>query len=320
MSIQKQRKVAKAEVTNTVDKGARANDLIRVEGLQGLLKLRENKARVQQSERLRLREKYGRNHPRTRQVEKNLNATVDVVSGLHMELARAKTKVVKPDPMVWVVHGHVYDGAGKPLKDADVNLFSVTGESKVDKVPGEKTDSKGYYQIRFKAGAGDLKQAGGTGTGELADSGQPPAQEADSQEADGGGLRINTNLDQRKTLNFQQASSQAVFVRASVAGSPDIFADSSALIPKAGACHYRDIIVNQAQAGDKQHQCDSMRSTRYLGNARNRELHDLKNEKPGCRIDKIRFDNAVNFKTIEKAVEAGYDFCAYCFGKEKSKR
>lgn len=60
--------------------------------------------------------------------------------------------------------------------------------------------------------------------------------------------------------------------------------------------------------------------TRYLGNSNTREVHDLKKEKKNCRIDNIKFDHRMNFKTRKEAVEAGYDHCAYCFGKGKSKR
>jgi hypothetical protein len=84
-------------------------------------------------------------------------------------------------------------------------------------------------------------------------------------------------------------------------------------------CSYRDLILDtnayKPPASDK-----DRRSTRYLGNSATRELHDLKNEKPRCHIDIIRFDHCINFNTQKEAVAADYDFCAYCFGKEKSKR
>lgn len=60
--------------------------------------------------------------------------------------------------------------------------------------------------------------------------------------------------------------------------------------------------------------------TRYLGNASTRELHDLKNATPRCQVDEIKPEHRVAFKTEKEALAAGYDYCAYCFGKEKSKR
>jgi hypothetical protein len=61
-------------------------------------------------------------------------------------------------------------------------------------------------------------------------------------------------------------------------------------------------------------------NTRYLGNSNSKELHDLTKEKPGCQIDEIKAKHRVSFKTQKEALELGYDFCAYCFGKDKSKR
>jgi hypothetical protein len=65
---------------------------------------------------------------------------------------------------------------------------------------------------------------------------------------------------------------------------------------------------------------ESKKKTRYLGNTSTHELHDLNNEKKNCRIDQIRFDHWIPFKTQKEATEAGYDFCAFCFGRDKSKR
>lgn len=59
---------------------------------------------------------------------------------------------------------------------------------------------------------------------------------------------------------------------------------------------------------------------RYLGNVRTRELHDLLNITPLCRIDEIAIDRRFPFRRIEQAQALGYDFCAYCFGRELSRR
>jgi hypothetical protein len=60
--------------------------------------------------------------------------------------------------------------------------------------------------------------------------------------------------------------------------------------------------------------------TRFLGNSHDREVHDLQNRKKQCHIDEIKPDHRVFFATEQDAVAAGYDFCRYCFGKQKSKR
>lgn len=62
------------------------------------------------------------------------------------------------------------------------------------------------------------------------------------------------------------------------------------------------------------------RATRYLGNTASTELHDLDNETPSCQISEIRFDHRFYFRTAEEAAAVGYDFCAFCFGRELSER
>ena len=62
------------------------------------------------------------------------------------------------------------------------------------------------------------------------------------------------------------------------------------------------------------------RVTRWLGNIRSEELHDLDNRQPQCQIEEIRFDHAFYMSGIEQAQQLGYDFCAFCFGRERSKR
>jgi len=62
------------------------------------------------------------------------------------------------------------------------------------------------------------------------------------------------------------------------------------------------------------------KGTKFLGNSNTRELHDLENATESCRLDQIKFDHRIFFKTPAQAIQSGYDFCAYCFGKDRSKR
>ena len=59
---------------------------------------------------------------------------------------------------------------------------------------------------------------------------------------------------------------------------------------------------------------------RYLGNSSTKETHHLRNIKKNCQIDEIAEAHRVQFKTQKEAQTKGYDFCAYCFGRAKSKR
>jgi hypothetical protein len=105
--------------------------------------------------------------------------------------------------------------------------------------------------------------------------------------------------------------------------------DTVALTPRPGQVDYREIILDgkvcapppggERDPGPKGDPGTGTK-TRFLGNSQNREVHDLQNTKKNCRIDQIAPDHRVFFKTAEDAIKAHYDYCAYCFGKSKSKR
>ncbi len=60
--------------------------------------------------------------------------------------------------------------------------------------------------------------------------------------------------------------------------------------------------------------------TRYLGNSYSEELHDLENENAACQINEIRYDRRAYFSSPEEALQLGYDYCAFCFGRNRSQR
>jgi hypothetical protein len=68
------------------------------------------------------------------------------------------------------------------------------------------------------------------------------------------------------------------------------------------------------------HPAGGAQPTRYLGNSRTREVHDLDHPNPACQIGEILFDRRLYFATPEQAVELGYDRCAFCFGRGQSQR
>lgn len=60
--------------------------------------------------------------------------------------------------------------------------------------------------------------------------------------------------------------------------------------------------------------------TRYLGNVRTEETHDLDNLTGACQIEEIPLDKRIYFGSPDQATAYGYDFCAFCFGRERSER
>lgn len=60
--------------------------------------------------------------------------------------------------------------------------------------------------------------------------------------------------------------------------------------------------------------------TRYLGNSKTEELHDLENTKATCQLGEVRIDRRHYFNSIDEALNLGYDYCAFCFGRGLSDR
>jgi len=59
---------------------------------------------------------------------------------------------------------------------------------------------------------------------------------------------------------------------------------------------------------------------RYAGNPSTHELHDTQKLTKRCNFGEINPMVLVYFDNTTVAEKAGYDYCAYCFGKAKSKR
>jgi hypothetical protein len=56
-------------------------------------------------------------------------------------------------------------------------------------------------------------------------------------------------------------------------------------------------------------------NARYCGNTNTLEVHDLDNEQTQCQINEIiAAGHAKAFHSLQEAIAAGYDRCAYCLG------
>jgi hypothetical protein len=56
--------------------------------------------------------------------------------------------------------------------------------------------------------------------------------------------------------------------------------------------------------------------SRYLGNERTKEVHDIINLKENCKIIEIKPQHRRSFNpdTLEQAHKEGFDNCAWCLG------
>jgi predicted phage baseplate assembly protein len=58
----------------------------------------------------------------------------------------------------------------------------------------------------------------------------------------------------------------------------------------------------------------------FLGNTHTREIHYLSNLKTNCQIADILPENIRYFRCLSGPIREGYDFCAWCFGRQYSLR
>lgn len=301
------KQISKAEIQGAIEAGTQEHDVFRSQAMQSLSVFRRKKDILYVREQQRLTQKYSRQDARVQATELKQNTNADFIRGLGMEINRANTQVPVINERSWLVHGYVYDREGCPLASTDVTLYRLDGQ-RVTEIPSVKTNNNGYYKLSYEASVDKVNRLTET------DASTEPMTAAtgiSDKQATDSGLRININRPTDDGKN-------TVFVRAMLTNNSDACADSTPMVPELGAVNYRDIIINTSR--DKNVDKPDRRSGRYLGNSSTRELHDLKNEKAGCRIDAIRFDHCIAFKSQKPAIEAGYDYCAYCFGKDKSKR
>lgn len=75
---------------------------------------------------------------------------------------------------------------------------------------------------------------------------------------------------------------------------------------------YREYVIDSKDS--------SSGTQRYAGNPASRELHDTQKLTKRCNFNTINPSELVYFDSTAAAEKAGYDYCAHCFGKAKSKR
>jgi hypothetical protein len=61
----------------------------------------------------------------------------------------------------------------------------------------------------------------------------------------------------------------------------------------------------------------------WIGNKHKRELHRVDRDKlqpNGCQLDEVPDEHRKEFRIAREALNAGYDACAYCTKRFKSRR
>lgn len=278
--------IPQSQVQHELDQTIKSADPVRAESLNKLQRIRTTRVKNQERERLRLTEKLGSEHPRVLVLQTKIETNKELIHNLKLETARAKTEAPVVESDSWVVHGRVLNTQREPVPGMKAALYDKNG-CPIQTCGREMTDKTGYFKLTIK---------------DITDDTTAGAAKNGPRE---GFLYV---LDNNNVI---------------------VHEDKRPLPIKAGQAQYLEIVLDDGDVvGRPQPGPEDVPDvdrppqpkTRYLGNSNKRELHDLKNQKLACQIDEIKADHRVNFKAQKEALALGYDFCAYCFGKDKSKR
>lgn len=306
--------VTYGEVAKNLNDGLENFDPARLAGLQQLQRVRAAKSTSLQREQARLTEKYGANHARVTTVVAKAEANRLLQRDLSYGIERAQTPPVQADPKAWTLHGHVRDSSRKGIDNLTVALYDDKGQW-IEELGHACTDAHGYFRLTVKPeGSPDKQEAVDTKQGaEVKDAQETLARAAREKDA--------------------AASRRAAYTRVTNNQKVTLYIDREPTVPKLGEVIYREIIIDgdscecappdgKPTKGERKGGKGKNEEPkgRYLGNRAKQELHDLNNTKPGCQVDEIKQNQRQYFASQREGVSAGYDLCAYCFGKESSKR
>jgi hypothetical protein len=292
--------IPQSQVEHELDQAIRSADPVRAESLQNLHRVRTVKTKNQERERLRLAQKLGDEHPRVMALQAKIDTNYEVVRNLNMESVRARTEVPTVEKDSWLVHGRVLNGRLEAVPGMKTAVYDRTG-CPIETCGSEITDKTGYFSLTIK---------------NVADVGRATA--AMKKETVDEARAVNATI--RKTVDDGGDEATVMknmegFLYVLDRNNVILHRDKRPLAISPGQVQYLEIILD-----DEAVDLPAQTETRYLGNSSTRELHDLNNQKSACKIDEIRPDHRVNFKTEKEALALKYDYCAYCFGKDKSKR
>lgn len=279
--------IEQLQVEKELEQTIKVADPVRAESLNKLQRMRTIKTKNQERERLRLTKKLGEDNPQVQVLQAKIETNQAFTRNLKLETARAKTEAPVVESNSWVVHGRVLNNQREPVPGMKTAVYDRSG-CPIQTCGREYTDKTGYFKLSIKDVADDA-------TGVVAQNEQPE-----------GFLYV---LDSKNVI---------------------VHEDKRPLPIKAGQVQYLEVILDDKGCVVDNPWPDTREAfgrgppptirTRYLGSSNSKELHDLKNQQPACQIDEIKPDHRVNFKTQKEALALDYGYCAYCFGKDKSKR
>ena len=145
-STRKERRIPKAQIVETFDKGVVGADESRLTGLQGLLNLRSAKTTQLQREQQRLSQTLGPGHARVLALDDKIAVNQGLYRDLEVEVDRAGVEVPGVDKAAWVLHGFVRDQQLKGQPNLTVALYDQLGQW-IEQLGFACTENNGYFKL-----------------------------------------------------------------------------------------------------------------------------------------------------------------------------
>lgn len=236
------------------------------------------------------------NDPRVERLKVSIARATELRTTSQQGKARIDRALVALSGESNVFHGFVSDNTFAPQKGLTVRLIAARDGAKGETLASTTTNTDGYFSMPFEQES-DKKRKG-----------QPPEQNVKSSD------RMAERLSRKAAASAATAGDgNEALARVEIldAKAVVIHEDATPLVVNAGTV-YREYVVNQKK--------DTNDRRRYAGNPATRELHDTEKLTKRCNFDAIDPNVRVYFESISAAETVGYDPCAYCLGKAKSKR
>lgn len=136
------------DLNREVDERLSGADKKRLEGLEGLNRLRRAKAGALKREKKRLDKKLGSRSPRLKKLDLKETFNQRFTQNLELEIQRAGTDVSDFDQNAWNLFGYVRDSHSNPLPNLTVALYDEKGRWLREFGYGG-TDKRGFFSIIY---------------------------------------------------------------------------------------------------------------------------------------------------------------------------
>ncbi|MBL8073015.1 MAG: hypothetical protein JNL29_01515 [Nitrospira sp.] len=236
------------------------------------------------------------NDPRVERLKASIARAMELRTTSRQGKARIDRMVGSFSGENLVFHGFVSDHAFAPQHGLTVRLIAARDGAKGEPLASTTTNPDGYFSIPFERES-DKKRKG-----------QPAEQNVKSSD------RMTERLSRKAAASAATAGDgNEVLARVQIldAKAVVIHEDAIPLVVNAGTV-YREYVIESADGKTDR--------ARYAGNPATREVHDTEQLTKRCKFEAIKPNTVVYFGSVADAEIAGYDYCAYCFGKAKSKR